>query len=44
MSLVRFDPSIVTDKQSCILSQIVGCPVILSHPDDHAQPIYYLDQ
>ena len=38
MPLVRFDPSIVTDKQSCIPSQIVDCPVILSHPDDHAQP------
>ena len=45
MSLVRFDPSIVTDKQSCILSQIVDCPVILSHSDEnHAQPTYYLDQ
>ena len=30
MSLVRFDPSIVTVKQSFIVSQIVGCPVILS--------------
>ena len=29
MSLVRFDPSIVTAKQWCIVSQIVGCPVIL---------------
>ena len=38
MPLVRFDPSIVTDKQSCILSQIVDCPVIPSHQDDHAQP------
>ena len=27
MSLVRFDPSIVTVKQWCIISQIVGCPV-----------------
>ena len=30
MSLVRFDPSIVTVKQSFIVSQIVGCPVNLS--------------
>ena len=28
-SLVRFDPSIVTVKQSFIVSQIVGCSVIL---------------
>ena len=37
-------PWVSEDEQSCILSQIVGCPVILSHPDDHAQPTYYLDQ
>ena len=30
MSLVRFDPSIVTVKQSIIVSQIVSCLVILS--------------
>ena len=30
MSLVRFDPSIVTVKQSFIVSQIVSCPVVLS--------------
>ena len=30
MSLVRFDPSIVKVKQSFNVSQIVGCPVILS--------------
>ena len=30
MSLVRFDRSIVTVKQSFIVSQILGCPVILS--------------
>ena len=30
MSLVRFDPSIVTVKQSFIVSQTVACPVILS--------------
>ena len=28
--LVRFDPSIVTVKQSSIVSQIVSSPVILS--------------
>ena len=26
LSLVHFDPSIVTDKQSFIVSQIVSCP------------------
>ena len=30
MSLVRFDSSVVTVKQSFIGSQLVGCPVILS--------------
>ena len=30
MSLVLFDPSIVTVKQSFIVSEIVACPVILS--------------
>ena len=30
MSLVRFDPSTVTVKQSFIVSQIVICPVVLS--------------
>ena len=30
MPLVRFDRSIVTVKQSFIVSQILGCPVILS--------------
>ena len=30
MSLVRFDSSIVTGKQSFIVGQIVGCLVILS--------------
>ena len=30
MSLVRFDLSIVTVKRSFLVSQIVGCPVILS--------------
>ena len=30
MSLVRFDPSIVTVKQLFIVCQIIGCPVILS--------------
>ena len=30
MPLVRFDPSIATVKQSFIVSQILGCPVILS--------------
>ena len=30
MLLVRFDPSIITVKQSFIVSQIVGCPIILS--------------
>ena len=30
MSLVRFDPSIVTVKPSFIVSKIVGCPVVLS--------------
>ena len=29
-SLVRFDPSIVTVKQSFIFSQIVSSPVVLS--------------
>ena len=29
MSFVRFDPSIITVKQWCKVSQIVGCPVIL---------------
>ena len=29
-SLVRFDPSIVTVKQSFIVSEIVACAVILS--------------
>ena len=29
MSLVRFEPPIVTVKQWCIVSQIIGCPVIL---------------
>ena len=29
MSLVRFDPSIVTVKQSFIVSQIVSCPFVL---------------
>ena len=28
--LVRFDPSIVTVKQSSIVSQIVSSPVVLS--------------
>ena len=31
MSLVRFDSSIATVKQSFIGSQIVGCPGILSY-------------
>ena len=30
MSLVYFDPSTVTVKQSFIVSQIVSCPVVLS--------------
>ena len=30
MLLVHFDPSIITVKQSFIVSQIVGCPIILS--------------
>ena len=30
MSLVRFDPSVVTIMQSFIVSQIVSCPVIIS--------------
>ena len=30
MSLVHFNPSIVTVKQSFIVSQIVSCPVVLS--------------
>ena len=30
MSLVRFDPPTVKVKQSFIVSQIVGCSVILS--------------
>ena len=29
--IVRFDPTIVTVKQSLIVSQIVSCPVILSY-------------
>ena len=29
MSLLRFDPSTVTVKQSFIVRKIVGCPVIL---------------
>ena len=35
--------SIVTGKQSFIVSQIVGCPVLLlwlRYPDDNAQPTY----
>jgi len=30
VSLVRFDLSVVTFRQSFIVSQIVACPVILS--------------
>ena len=30
MLLVRFDPSIVTVRQSFIVSQIVSCPIIIS--------------
>ena len=30
MSLVHFDPSVVTVKQSFVVNQIVGCPVIPS--------------
>lgn len=30
MSLVLFDPSIALVKQSFVVSQIVGCPVVLS--------------
>ena len=30
MSLVHFDPSVVTVKQPFVVNQIVGCPVIPS--------------
>ena len=43
MSLLHFDLSIVTVKQSFIVNQIVGCPVLLlwlGHPDDNAEPTY----
>ena len=32
MSLARFDPSVVAFYQSFIVSQIIGCTVILSLP------------
>ena len=31
MKLGHFDPSIVTVKQSSVVSQIVSCPVVLSY-------------
>ena len=30
MALVRFDPSVVTVKQSFNVSQIVSCPVVFA--------------